>query len=403
MTDSVDELGTGIRGAEGVWPSAPDYWSFSSLKSAQECPRRWSLSRASYPGLWDRSGYPPKPSHAALFGNVVHRALEVIMTSLCEHGCASVRDASAVVALRELGGYSALIYRVVDEQMAHLESNPRASHRIGDLRSTLLGRAPEIRQRVQEVLARMPLRPPPAGESGSTNPGRLALREGAHTEATLRSPELHFLGRVDLLTITAAGCEIVDYKTGQPDQHHAEQLRLYALLWCRDREKNPGRLPVTGLTLSYPTSNESVPVPDSLQMAESEEALRLTIQKVEQELQHRPARARASEVTCTYCDVRHLCAEYWRLPGGSRQHAGDHTFSDAEGSIVAQNGSRSWLLRRHPGAPSLLLRSHSEHPGFVVGDRVRLLDVMLSDDPDSGDTVLCLTRTSEIFQLEEPL
>ncbi len=52
---------TGVQDSSGRWPDLPRAWSYSSLKEAEECPRRWMLRRASYPQIWARQGYPPRP------------------------------------------------------------------------------------------------------------------------------------------------------------------------------------------------------------------------------------------------------------------------------------------------------------------------------------------------------
>src|SRR5207247_1291621 len=79
-----------LFGVHGSWPEPPEFWSYSSLYEAEVCPRRWSLKRASYEGIWSRSGYPPRPSMPAIVGDVVHRALDAILRALYDAGCASV-------------------------------------------------------------------------------------------------------------------------------------------------------------------------------------------------------------------------------------------------------------------------------------------------------------------------
>src|SRR2546430_2535646 len=43
-----------------TWPSPPTEMSVSTLRELEACPRRWALSSARYPEIWDRVGYPPK-------------------------------------------------------------------------------------------------------------------------------------------------------------------------------------------------------------------------------------------------------------------------------------------------------------------------------------------------------
>ena len=43
-----------------AWADVPAWMSFSDLRNIEGCPRRWSLSSASYPDIWSGRGYPPK-------------------------------------------------------------------------------------------------------------------------------------------------------------------------------------------------------------------------------------------------------------------------------------------------------------------------------------------------------
>lgn len=54
-----------------AWPKAPRCMSFSTLSELEACPRRWALSVADYPHVWEKRGYPPRPQITALEGAVV--------------------------------------------------------------------------------------------------------------------------------------------------------------------------------------------------------------------------------------------------------------------------------------------------------------------------------------------
>src|SRR5579859_4395809 len=99
----------GVRDSDGRWPAPPRTWSYSSLRDATECPRRWMLSRATYPKIWSRWGYPPRPTLPILVGDVVHGILEVLVRSFREQGCTSLADPATVKVLKDLGGYTKLV------------------------------------------------------------------------------------------------------------------------------------------------------------------------------------------------------------------------------------------------------------------------------------------------------
>lgn len=97
-------LDTGVVRSRAVLQGPPNYWSYSSLKEIGECPRRYALERASYPDLWVGRGYPSLPTAPALFGNVVHGALEIVVKALTQAGVDSPQTLQATEVLRRLGG-----------------------------------------------------------------------------------------------------------------------------------------------------------------------------------------------------------------------------------------------------------------------------------------------------------
>jgi hypothetical protein len=385
---------------EARWPGLPEHWSYSSLREAEECPRRWSLSRASYPSVWDRSGYPQRPAVAALVGDVVHSALERVLRALHAQGC-DAHDEGAVAVLRQLGGYSALVRDAIGDQLGRLDRNPRMASRVESLRAVLHQRVPEIRQRVQSVVTRMPLDPtsPPTDEEAGG--GRGPLGPGSYPEIELRAPQLRFFGRVDRLSVQADQVTITDYKTGQPNPHHADQLRLYALLWQHDEDLNPGGVKATSLSIVYAAHDEVLDAPTAAELHDLASTLDARIEAAESELRLRPPPARPAPEICRYCSVRHMCEEYWAgiAPLSVGDVGGEPVFADCEGTIARRNGPRSWVLALAATRFEILLRTPTEEPGFEAGDQVRLLGVVYGADDDGVRTVATITQASEVFLL----
>jgi len=397
----VPAFATGVQGVDGVWPPLPKAWSYSSLRAAEECPRRWALSRATYAGLWTRPGYPPRPILPALVGDVMHRVLELILMGLHDRACRSLVDPCAVEVLRSLGGYTALTTRVIEEHIAPLEANPRVADRVAGIRSALLLQVPAIRQRVQAILTRTDLRYASHAEHGSDDTHRRSLMEGSNPEVELRAPELKFAGRADLITIDETGCSITDYKTGAPDPHHADQIRAYSLLWSRDAEVNPENIPVRRLLLSYATHDERIGPPTDAELGALARQLLERIAKVEGQLRFRPPAARPALSMCRLCSVRHLCEEYWSGPAASALGSPTLDFVDCEVIIVSRNGPRSWIVETDAQPRSALLRTPTETPGFAPGDKVRLLDLAQAQDDDTSRFTLTMTQASEVYKLRQ--
>lgn len=399
---NVDEFEAAAAGA-AQWPRTPAVWSYSSLREAEECPRRWSLSRASYPAVWDRPGYPPRPALAAIIGDVVHHVLETVLRAFHGSGCVSRADATAVAVLRELGGYSALARDAIGVQLRRLDTNPRIAPRLESLRAALNQRVPDIRQRVQSVVARMPIAPSPIPTPSDTHASRAPLGPGSYPEVELRAPGLRFVGRADVLTVQPDDVVITDYKTGDPDPHHADQLRTYALLWRRDKKLNPTGRPVTSLVIAYAAHDEVVHAPDPAELDELASALEARIGHAEKDLRLRPPPARPAPEMCRYCAVRHMCEDYWAQLG---RHApidasADVEFTDREGTIMRRNGPRSWILRLEPADFEVLLRTPTETVPFAAGDRIRLLGVAYGFDDDAEQAVATIMQATETFVLTQ--
>jgi len=404
LTKTASDFSTGVVDSDGSWPNPPSTWSYSSLREASECPRRWMLSRANYPDIWDHWGYPPRSSMPALIGDVVHGSLEVLLRSFKKHGCTSLADPATVAAIKDLGGYTKLVEQRIEDELEKLADNPRAADRIGALRTALRVKVPELRQRVQTTIARTRFTATQSHESSGGTPGtRGELSPGFHPETELRASELRMAGRADLVTVEEDACEIADYKTGNPDPHHADQLRLYALLWNRDHELNPRTLPVSRLVVSYPSHDEDIDPPSATELDDLAAENTELIQQAEASLKQHPPVACPEATICRMCGVRQLCSEYWTALGGELGDALnelDPEWFDVEGQVRSQNGPRSWLISSE-NQTSLLLRTSSEVVPFQVGDRIRLLNLRREIDPESAHLIGSMTQVSEVFRMND--
>jgi PD-(D/E)XK nuclease superfamily len=403
VSDAAEMFNVGVRDSDGRWPAPPRTWSYSSLRDATECPRRWMLRRATYPGLWDQRGYPPRPGIMPLAGDIVHGAVEAVLIALRAHGCVSSADPAAVAVLKGLGGYTSLVEHGIETVLAALAGNPRARGKTGALKAALQVKVPEMRQRVQSIITRTPVSLAGEDLSAASPAARGPLPAGSYPEAVLQAPDLRLAGRADLLTITADGCEIADYKTGAPDPRHADQVRLYALIWSRDSILNPAGLPARRLILSYASHDEEVQPPSAGEVDALAEAATAQIKAAETALRHRPPPARPSAANCELCEVRQLCTDYWEFlaasPANSVQPEG---WLDFEGTAIRQNGPRSWVLADQSDGSELLVRTLGEDVPFTAGDRLRILGLRRGDGSESPMPAVTMTQASEIFVMDSP-
>src|SRR5262249_54949644 len=139
------------------------------------------------------------------------------------------------------------------------------------------------------------------------------LRFGSYPELELRATSINWHGNADLLTLSSDGCEILDFKTGAPDDHHAFQLRVYALLWTRDAELNPSGLIPKTLRGCYRHGGVLVDPLTASDLAGFERDLVARRDAASVAVEAKPPEARPKAVTCRYCTVRHMCDEYWSI------------------------------------------------------------------------------------------
>jgi hypothetical protein len=303
-----------------------------------------------------------------------------------------------------------VIDQVVTEHMTRLVANPRLTRdRTAALRRALAERVPETRTRVQSILSRTDLPRErtigsPTTSDAPTIPvdGPAALDRGAYPEVALTAPDLRLAGRIDLLTVSEDIVRITDYKTGNEDPAHLDQLRTYALLWALDGTANPDRGLATELLVEYPTHHIRVSAPDTdeLRALETEIAARIVI--ADDVLAHPPPPAKPDPEVCRFCAVRQMCDDYWQTiaPDPIQVPIGD--WFDVEGTIAENLGARSWLLTTRGSGSGIVLRTPAPRDDIQVGDRLRVLGVRRDAEPDSHSAEAVMTVSSELHLVTSP-
>lgn len=368
------------------------------------------LSRADYPDIWDRHGYPALPVVSAIFGNVVHGVVERLARELRAAGVTAPDTSDVVDVLGSLGGWRAIVFAAIERELARLGDNPRVGpKRIDRLRDELIRLAPEAADQVKVFLGRGAF--PSVSEIRTSASGvapavggpvqRTPAGSGAHAEFELIAEALRLTGRIDLLLVNEAGVGIVDFKTGATDDDHGDQVRLYALLWYLDEQVNPNRRLATDLHVVYPAGEQVIEPPDRAELQSLEDATSARIQAADRITREPPPTANPIEENCRYCRVRHLCDPYWSTLPPTVMTASTEQWFDFEGRLLRQNGSKSWFAETLAQPPAeVLIRTVETDVAFQVGRRVRLLGVRRSQDPDDPDRLaISMVETSEWYPL----
>jgi hypothetical protein len=407
MTHERTLYDTGVESSAAILPGPPPLWSYSSVREVRVCPRQYALSRASYPDLWRGRGYPRVPALAALFGDVVHDALDTIVNAIVDAGCESAQSSDAVAVLRQLGGYTTVIDSAAQARMTALQGNPRLSD---DLRQRLHrgldGRVPDARIQVQGYISKSVIAsagtPKAAGKPAavSTTGGQRPLQPGTYAEVRLTASNLRLTGRLDLLRVTEGEAHITDYKTGTESPAHAEQLRLYALLWDLDRNANPERRPVASLSAAYLARDVAIPVPGESELRDMEKQAEASIKEADAELATAVPRAVPTAENCRNCNVRQLCDAYWSTVARDPSAFPEEARFDAQGMVGARNGQHSWWFHPEGGdRKAVLIQAPPGGRELPSGHRVRILGLRIDEDPDSKMTAASMNSATEVFKL----
>jgi hypothetical protein len=274
-------------------PALPVCWSWSSLQAWRRCPRQWWLLRAHYPNAI--TPYPQPTYAATVEGLLLHHVVE----SFVDHAGRAV--AGGLTSAHEIRS-SFPARKVLQEKLRAIireDTNPRfdvgrvlARVSVDDCLNAFRAVAPSCLERALSM------------SSGRRSPradGR-ELRTGAEVSIQVADPPL--CGRLDYVTPNG----ITDFKTGEEDAAHQEQLRFYALLaWLLT-----GRVPES-LTIFYVREDRqvSVPVPTPSELSDMARSYQSEIAEISEQIKNGLPRANPNESNCCMCPVRQLCDPYW--------------------------------------------------------------------------------------------
>lgn len=273
--------------------SPPLPWSISSLTVFRKCPRRWWLLNSSYSNTHN-GRYPVPYGSAALRGRLVHDAVEAYARNLRAAGTEASEDSfSPRLHIR----------RSLKTVIGSADENPRTDPRRLSVSIDDCVRDFYDLVESQDFDRRGgPARQPVARQN---NRSHSPPSEAAELWLEVEDPAIG--GRIDRVV----GYGIIDFKTGEPSDDHAEQLKFYAVLWWLKFGFPPHTL---GLRYTGGIQPLEMPVPSELELETIAESLRVELAEANHSLSCLPVPARPSSTNCVRCPVRQLCDEYWTSP-----------------------------------------------------------------------------------------
>ena len=151
---------------------------------------------------------------------------------------------------------------------------------------------------------------------------------------------------------------------------------------------------IGALTVAYIDRDQSVPVPGDWDVLRR--SLEERIVMADQALMALPPTAIPS-AECRHCPVRQMCDEYWQSSHAVRDASSP--FGDVEVDVLAPNGPKSWFVSLSGASGQSLLRTATEVEEFEVGQRLRVLNVAITETEDDNWTVVTINARSEIFSI----
>ncbi len=362
---------------------APAVWSFSALRDARECPRRWSL-RAEGRALRAAvsAGSDESPGLGLLRGRVCHAALERMLEAHRAHagpawGNPSLQGFWRVHFPRGIVGL------VREEALRLLGTERRRGDpsRDGRLRRDVDEAVPSLAVSVGSLL-RLTL-------SRATGSGNAAVYAEVPVEAEV-APGQRWRGRIDAVIQCGDEVTLVDFKTGTPSLADMEQLVAYACLFERDEGTRAlgavRRLAV--LNTRGGVEERDAPIGEALDAERSRIAAET--RDVARRLASSPPEASPAAERCPRCDVRGRCDDYWTARRVWEDEPARSAYViDAEAIMEAVLGDGR-ALRVRVGAEVLFARPDvsllATARTLGVGARVRLVGARLAprDEFDDG-------------------
>jgi hypothetical protein len=395
---------------------APEWMSFHVYKEAQRCPLSVSLQRSSYRQLWKGFGYPSRPNAAAISGIVVHDAAEAILNEFVKANVPSLMSPTAMVVLKELGGFTKILEDSLRDFFESQADNPRFVQYREELLRGMKQRLPQMRATLQALLVSYVRKAsskslkdsapeaPPAQENSV--PQRFALGSGTFVEVDLEDTSAKWRGRIDIIEVDQQGCAITDLKSGSESDEHKEQLITYSMLWSEDAERNPSKRPVLSLRIVYTDRTIAVSVPDDEAMKKFRESIISSSDAVRESLNSPSVPANPSHENCRYCPVKLLCQPYWQ----SLSKLGTaEVFSSNQVTLIEAHGERAWLATVEASPilatnEKVVIRNYERGKTFwselEPGLSIRLTDGLISSSEEGETPVLNLSMMSEALFLE---
>lgn len=352
------------------WARPPATYSFSSLQALRACPRRWQLLHSKWGSY---ASFPERPHPAAIEGQIVHEALDLLARELGRRRRPPIGSAEFSDAISACGFWGFFPSRV-DDWNRRLAAHPRAGpgYVVRTAPRALANQAVRLfREQYQPGAVESDVSRGAESNSAGASPLSILRARGSVSEVRLEHPGLPVVGVVDLVSLEDdLSTTILDFKTGSRKPDHERQVLLYALLWWRVTRDRPRKL-----VLQY-LESEWVVSPTEEDLVQTEELTTRQIRHASDALSARPAASEVGE-HCTHCPVRARCDEGWSSSERASAKDGSAKAVDIEVTVSSDPTPTGFAGSRPTGEEVAVVFEAAvgcSLPEIARGDRFRIVD-----------------------------
>ena len=373
------------------WARPPSTYSFSSLQAMRACPRRWQLLHSTW-GSYSR--FPERAHPAAIEGQIVHEALDLLGRELGRRGRPAIESSEFREAVSVCGFWD-FFSAQVDHWNRRLATHPRAGPgyvlrtRPRDLANQAirlfreqyqLGAAECIASRVGN------------SSSAEASPLSVLRTRGLVSEVRLAHPGIPVVGVIDLVALEEdLSTTVIDFKTGARKPDHEQQVLLYSLLWWRVTGNRPETLVV-----QYLDSGWTI-FPSEADLVRTENLTAEQVGHATDTLAARPAAAVVGE-NCARCPVRARCNEGWSWSAQASRPSASANTVDVEITVSSDPTPTGFIGTRASGEEVPVVFDVAVGCGLPLtgaGDRFRIVDAAHR----TGGTEIVLLPWTEMYRL----
>jgi len=381
-------------------PLLPKIFSFSFIKSFDSCPYKWYLLNSDY-GFAEK-GYPVNINIYAFVGSVVHNCLNDILKYFKNKNCFDFDNHKIKQLLISKGGLTSIVKENVEKLIFTYKNNPRFCYILEEFKPNISKYNDDIIHKLNVLFAKIKSNSKHEKIERNDKDKLFQLKSNIYTELVINNPEYKLKGVLDYVIVNDKGCIIIDFKTGEKNDNHLEQLKFYNMLWQYDIVYNKRKIPVKELKLLYSKDSLVIRGLNNEEIIELKNSYLNKINSINNNITDNNFPTILEEKKCAYCDVRHLCDEYWKNKKKTKYlEFTKSKYQDIEYRIIDQKTDDQFIIdilsvsKENVNKEIILIDKYEKHKGKTF----RGLNLGVTSIDDESKIIINCFKNSEIFKI----